>query len=370
MDFNAFYCGARVLSAGRDPYSYEPLRSCEHEHRQWTNSREVVPAPLPPYALAFLIPLARLPYAQSGFVWFALLLASMLVMIRVILQLTSLPLLAVGASITIAILIQALPTGSLAPVTLALLCAAAVTLVNKQWTATALLLGFAAVEPHVALPALLSTFVLVREMRVRLVVVAVALLSLSLALGGIALNLEYFARALPAHALSELGSVIQFSLSSMLHNFGMTDRVALAIGSLQYALFIPAGIWLAHSLRRDIPAVVVLVPMALAVTGGTYIHLSQVVAVLPLAFVIATYTRSWIAWAGIVLLTVPWNLLNALTPTTLVVPPFSEMVAGAFDHQVPPGGFAYVANALVYLGIACAFWGVFTARRQCYNRWQ
>ena len=44
----------------------------------------------------------------------------------------------------------------------------------------------------------------------------------------------------------------------------------------------------------------VLVPLALAVTGGPYIHLTQIAGVLPLAFVTASRTRSRVAWAGIV----------------------------------------------------------------------
>jgi hypothetical protein len=201
-------------------------------------------------------------------------------------------------------------------------------------------------------------------MRWRIVVVAFALILFSLALGRIELNVEYLSKYLPAHALSELGSVVQFGLSSMLHNFGVPDRAALAIGSAQYALFVIAGILLARSLRREVPAMTVLVPMAMAVTGGPYIHLTQVAGVLPLAFVTASRTRSRVAWAGIVLLTVPWNLLNALTPNTLVVPRVHEVVLRALMYQATPGGFAYIANALVYLGIACTFWSLLVGRNR------
>lgn len=178
------------------------------------------------------------------------------------------------------------------------------------------------------------------------------------------MNAEYLTSYLPAHAFSELGYVAQFGLSSMLHNFGVPDSAALAIGSAQYALFIIAGICLARSLRREIPAMTVLVPMALAVTGGPYIHITQIAGVLPLAFVTASVTRSRVAWAGIALLTMPWNLLNAFTPNTLVVPRAGEVMSRALAHEATAGGFAYIANALVYLGIACTFWSVLAGRNR------
>jgi hypothetical protein len=361
IDFNAFYCAARTLSAGANPYSYEPLHACEHEHWRRTTPSSIVPAPLPPYALALLVPIASLPYAQAAVLWFILLVAAALVMIWAVIELTNLPFLAVGIPIVIAVLLQSLPTGSLAPIPLALLSGAAVTLTCKQWNLTALLLALACIEPHVAGPVLLATLLLVREMRVRIALVASALLLLSFVAGGVGLSAQYFNSVLPAHAIFELGSVVQFGLSSMLHNFGVPDRAAIAIGAAQYACFVLLGILLAASLRHRIPAMVVLVPMALAVTGGVYIHLTQIAAVLPLAFVAASQTRSAIAWAGIGLLTVPWNLLNALTPNALVVPPLADVASRTLTGQYVHGELAYVANALVYSGIACVFWGALAA---------
>ena len=357
MDFNAFYCGSRILAAGENPYRYEPLRSCEHEHRWFAKPNDVVAAPLPPYALRLLTPIALLPYPQAGFLWFLLLLASALLVIWAILELTGLSIIVVGASMAIAVLLQSLPTGALAPIPLALLCLAAVALTRERWNAAAALLGVACIEPHVAAPAALAAFVLVRELRVRLAVVGATLVALSLLPHGTALNFEYLTRVLPQQARFELGSIVQFGLSSMLHNLGVPDNAALAIGSVQYALFIPLGIWLAARLRRQIPAAVVLVPIALAVTGGPYIHLTQIAAVLPLAFVVASRSSSPLAWAGVALLTLPWNLLNAIAPTTLVVPPVAEVLTGALSGQFPAGTTAYIANLLAYLGIACTLLG-------------
>ena len=343
-----------MLSEGANPYRDEPLRSCEHANRAWATRTSFVLAPLPPYALALLVPLARLPYPQAGVLWFALLVAAALVVIWAILELTSLPFLAVGAPIAVAVLLQSLPTGALAPIPLALLTAGAVMLARKRWTSTAVLLALSCIEPHVAIPAALAAFVLVPEMRTRLAIAALALVALS-AIAGFGLSAEYFTSVLPAHARFELGSIVQFGLSSMLHNFGVPDRTALAIGSVQYALFVVLGIWLAKSLRSLTPAAIVLAPIALAVTGGVYIHLTQMAAALPLGFLAASKLRSALPWLGITLLSLPWNLLEAFTPKTVTVPQFADAVGKVIAHQATPGGLAYVANTLAYLGIGSIF---------------
>jgi len=335
IDFTAFYCAAHTLSSGENPYSYEPLRQCEHEHVRWSDAASIVVAPLPPYALALIAPVASLGYRQASLLWFALLVAGAAVAIWAVIELTGLPLLAVSLPLVMALLLQSLPTGSLAPIVIALLCAATVALTRRRWNLSALLLGLACIEPHVAAPALVAAFILVDEMRGRIAVAAAAIAALSLVAGGVALNAQYFLQVLPGHARFELGSIVQFGLSSMLHNFGVPDGPALAIGAAQYALFVALGIRLAALYRRIIPAVVVLVPMAFAVIGGVYIHLTQLAAVLPLGFVAARRKPSGIAWTGIALLAFPWNLLNALGP-----------------HM-------YLANALAYAGVGCVLWSAF-----------
>lgn len=364
IDFNAFFCASRTLATGENPYAYEPLRACEHANRHWNRPSEFVEAPLPPYALALLAPLSALPYPQASFVWFLLLITAAGVMIWAIIQMTGLSLLPVGVPISIAVLLQSLPTGALAPIALALLCAAAVALMRKSWMVAAVLLGFACIEPHVAAPVMLAVFVLVRQMRVLLAIIVLDLIVISLAFGGPGLTIHYFSSVLPAHAAFELGSITQFSLSSMLHNFGVPNRAALAIGSVQYLAFVLLGIWLASRLRRVGESLIVLIPMALAVTGGVYIHLTQIAAVLPLAFFVAGRTRSPFAWASVVFLAIPWNLLNAFTASTLIVPPAMTAASSVIGGRGAPGGTAYLANFLVYLAIGCTFFALLSLRQR------
>ncbi len=360
IDFEAFYCGARILSDRADPYHYEPLRTCEHDNRHWSAQGSVVWAPLPPYALAVLVPIARLPYPQAAVLWFLMLLASAFVIIWSLVTLTGLRLTIVGTSITLAVLLQGIPTGALAPIPLALLCAAAVALTRAKWSVATVLLALACIEPHVAGPALLATGILVREMRVRAIVAACAIAALSLAAGGPTLNQEYFLHVLPGHAAFELGSITQFGLSSMLHNFGLPDRAALAIGSaairaVRNRRHLAGCIIFARSLVGS----TLFVPIALAVTGGTYIHVTQVAAALPLAFVAVSRKQSKIGWAGVVLLSLPWNLLNASAVSIGNLPAFAEVISATLAGRSAPGELGYLANALIYAGIACTYWSAF-----------
>ncbi|MGB6953399.1 MAG: hypothetical protein WBE15_15780, partial [Candidatus Cybelea sp.] len=81
-DFRAFYCAARVASQGADPYQTQPLGGCERSVGSDAFFRKnpgvTIPAPLPGYAIAALIPLAQLPYAIAVACWLGLLLLAWL----------------------------------------------------------------------------------------------------------------------------------------------------------------------------------------------------------------------------------------------------------------------------------------------------
>lgn len=67
LDFPAFYCAGEALDRHANPYLEMPLAACEQ--RVSTNAvfrqHVVVPAPLPPYALAAYGIVALLPYETS-----------------------------------------------------------------------------------------------------------------------------------------------------------------------------------------------------------------------------------------------------------------------------------------------------------------
>ncbi len=415
LDFNAFFCAGRILTAGGDPYRYGPMHNCEIQNMHPGTPNAVVPAPLPPYGIEAFAPLAKLPFAQAGFIWFLVLIGSAMLIVWAVVELTGLPLLLVAVCVVVSVLLQTLLNGALAPLPIGLMCAAAVAVVRARWTLAALLLGLACIEPHVALPPMLATFVLVPQMRARLGIVAAVVAIVTLAAGGAGLNIEYFTAVLPAHVASELGTSGQYSLSAMLHTLGIADGPAVATGSAQYALFALAGVWLGWLLRRRIPGSIVLAPMALAVTGGTFIHLTQISAALPFALLVAANARSNVAWLGVTLVAVPWQfVLENETPIFAGFVVFAVLLWGtrvswikavfagvassaalwficakfsvpaiaitaiprvpdgalaevawkALAGQFPPAVFWWPGHTLTYLGLLCAYWSAIAYARR------
>jgi hypothetical protein len=313
--------------------------------------------------------------------------------------------------ISASVLLQSLLSGALAPLPIAALSLSAVALVRGRHTVAALLLAVSCIEPHMALPPLLAVFILVPEMRVRLVIVAAALLVISLAMSP-QLNTEYFLRVLPAHAASELGTEGQYSLSALLYMAGFSDRAAIEAGSIQYALLAIVGLWLARTLRCVVPGAVVLAPMACAVAGGTFVHLTQIAGALPFALAVAAQASTAIAWIGTTLVAIPWQSIlgsrNApiaglvlfavllyrrvhwlvavacsagaaavvwavgsavpvyTTVTSIAaVPPtaLSEVAWRAVADQFPPTILSWIGHALTYLGLTCVYWAAITLAR-------
>lgn len=362
-DLNAFYCGAQILASGGDPYRYQPLYECQARNMPPLAANVAVPPALPPYALALFVPLARLPFPQADAVWDLLVVAAALTVAAVVVELTALPAWLIGLCLFPTLVLQSFTNAGLAPIAIALLCLAALALAKRRPTLAAILLGCAAIEPNLALPPAIVVLALVPWVRARLLVVAFALTGLS-ALAGIGLLREYVVAILPAHASSELGTAIQYGLSSALFSAGTPARVAIAIGSLQYALFVLLGWWLARRLQGVSRAVVVLAPMACAVVGGTFIHFSQLWAFLPFALLIAATSHSRLAWIAVALLAVPWQFAEAfvgsgaafqhVTPSAPNL--WAESAWRALAVQEPPSVVTWISHGLTYAGIAVGLW--------------
>lgn len=400
IDLDAFYCAGKTFVAGADPYRYGAMHACETANLAPEVPEAAVPAPFPPYAIVGFATLAKLSFAQAALLWELLMIAAAFTIVVVAVEFTGFPLWLVGTCTLVPVLAQTVAFGALAPIPIALLCGAALAVRKKRWTLAAACIGVSCIEPHLALPVILATLALLPEMRVRLACVVGVLLLASLA-AGISLNVEYVRDVLPAHAASELGTAGQFSLSAALFALGLSARAALALGSLQYAAFAIFGMVAANALRRIETAVVVLVPMAFATIGGTFVHASQLLAVVPIAWLLSAKTRSAFAWAGLALVLIPWDFIVenkafsatiagiivfallayhrkavagltagvavtallwaivARQPTGSVhsvgAPPpdaLTEAVWGALAAQTPPTTATQIAHGLTYLGAA------------------
>jgi len=315
-DFIAFYCAARVRSAGADSYPAEPLRTCEAESLASLGSRIVpylvVPAPLPPYALALFAPLALLPFQAAAGAWFCILLMATGATFVLLRRLTDLPPLALFFPLLFADAFASLAIGQLVPVVVCFVCAAALALrAQRTWPAAAFA-SATLLEPNVGLPLCVAAFVWQPELRRALLACVCVLALFSLAYGGLHDNLEYLSRVAPAQARAEgLSFVGQYSLSALLFQAGVAAGLALQLGFLSYIAMAAAGIVLAGRLAAVLAdrALVVLTPPAFALIGGAYVHIHQMAFALPLAFVLIAWGGAWrpLLVAALFCLAVPWQ---------------------------------------------------------------
>lgn len=311
-DFRAFYCAASLERQGIDSYRQEPLYRCEAQNTSpalWHATGNVTdPAPLPPYALGAFVPLSFLPYGAAASLWSAFLLCAWAIVALCVRRLA-------GASWTVAAgsfvfaAMMSVSLGQIAPLAIAAVVAAALLLEQRRFALAGVVAAIAMIEPHVALPVCVAMFLAFSRVRASMLLTGVVMLAISAAFG-IQRNLEYITAVLPAHALSDVADVGQFSATVLAHVAGFADRVTVRIGTAWYLLSCIAGIVTAFALRRTTnrDAAIALLPMAFAVFGGAYVHWQQVVAAIPALVVFAAYgrERSPLYAAALVGLAIPW----------------------------------------------------------------
>ncbi|MGB6413785.1 MAG: glycosyltransferase 87 family protein, partial [Candidatus Cybelea sp.] len=328
-DFRAFYCAARVASQGADPYQTQPLGGCERSVGSDAFFRKnpgvTIPAPLPGYAIAALIPLAQLPYAIAVACWLVLLLLAWLACVLTLARFARVQWETALGAFALSLGTLSLPFGEVVPLAVACTCLAGYWAWRGRAPIAALFAAGAMVEPHLGLPVCVALAVWLPATRVVLAICAVALAALSLGVLGAAANIEYFASVLPAHALSELTRDTQYSLSAVLAALGVAPGAAVKAGSIWYFAMLIAGTIVAGRLARQTGnnAFLACVPPAFAVFGGTFIHVTQIAAAVPAAVLLVTYAENRYRNAAIVallLLAVPWGWV--VSPALLVAPLF------------------------------------------------
>ncbi len=213
-DVRAFCAGA-VANAGADPYLAGPLRACQHAvSRQYdSTSNVVIPAPAPGYTIALFRALALLPFGAASWLWAPALLAATAVTVYALRGLTGFSWSVVIAATAVGDCWVSLVTGQMVPVIVAGIALCALLLQRKQPAWAAVAAAATTLERHVGLAVCLGLFVLVPRTRVALLGCAAALALLSVAAIGVAGNVEYFARALPAQVAAEVAAQEQYSVT-------------------------------------------------------------------------------------------------------------------------------------------------------------
>ena len=361
-DFHAFYCGGAAVLHGSDPYAASSLGACEAQAQpmglQHVKDGVIAPVPFPGYAFALFVPFAALPYVPAAGLWLALLLVCALAAAVMLARLAglhtwiALALMAGGFPLAVLVL------GEVAPIALAALCAAALALRAKRFWNAAIFLCVAAILPNVLLPAFLAVFIFLPRARVPLTVCGAGLLALDLIISGPGGALAYFTHVLPAHAQSEIGYVAQYGLTWVLHAAGSPDRAALFAGNVSYVLACAAGIICAGAAARTLRerSLIATLPCAFAVTGGPFVHYSEITLALPallILFARAGGNHRALCTAALLLLAVPWQWIVgepqlALPAALVIVYVLSLALTSSGDYALRASALAVLfASALM-----------------------
>jgi hypothetical protein len=299
FDFAPFYCAGEAVAQGADPYRAMPLGACEHRVATgpFFASGVVMPAPLPPYALAVLRVVAMLPFetAQRLLDWASL--VSFALSAYLLRRITALPFAAiVFAMAPIAWVVLALGQTLLVMLCALTVCATLLARGHDRWAALAA--SVLMVEPHVGVAVCASLFVWRARTRPVFLATAAVLATTAVSVLSWPVVVEYFTTVLPLHARSEVFAPAQLSLTSALAALGVPVGTALRLGALQYGAGVIAGVAVARALelRLGVRAAVALVPPLFAVAGGTFIHATDFMLAVPAALLIAANTR-WAALA-------------------------------------------------------------------------
>jgi hypothetical protein len=316
FDFQAFYCAGSAARAGADPYRTQPLGACEHRESAGTYAalpaNVVLPAPQPGYDIAAFALLSLLPFQTAKAVWGALLAAAIFIAVLATIGATRAPPDEVAIAFAVSLVFPALAFGELFALFAAAACAAIYFAAIGRWSAAGIAGALCLIEPHLGLPVCFALAIWRPQTRAAIAAMIAGLAGIAIAMLGVHANAEYVATVLPLHALAELGSDAQLSISTLLHAAGLPDGIATLGGVAFYAALAIAGIVLGRMLaaRSGSDAFIPAVPAAFAAMGGTFIHVTEIFAALPLALLLVTErTRYRAIFTGaLLLLAVPWYM--------------------------------------------------------------
>jgi hypothetical protein len=313
IDTHAYYCAAQAQRHGMSPYFSSSIDACERQAPRGyyrPPPHVTVPAPYPPYALALFSPLTLLPFATAAIVWWTLLVLALILTACALARITGQPWLVAWGVIVLSAGLTAFSGGNAFPVALAAVVLAALAVVRARPVFAAIAVGVAMAEPHVALPAAVGLFAGYSVIRLPLVIVFGVLAACSLAVGGVSQNFMYVFSVVPAHALSEVSRDNQYSLSTVIAAFGTPDAAAAFAGTLCYIVMLALGVAVAIALARRFnePALLVLVPPAFSLFGGSFVHVTEIAAAVPACLLIFARAQMYRAWffAALILLAIPW----------------------------------------------------------------
>ncbi|TAM76120.1 DUF2029 domain-containing protein [bacterium] len=303
IDFTAFYCAGQVIRDQGDPYRAQPLGACEAKLGSegiYGVRGVVMPAPLPPYALAPFAALASLPYGRALVIWRLLLLAAITATIVALRKVAKLSWPTVALALLIIDVLMNIPPGQPMPIVVAATAIGAWALTRGSDRLAGAVTCLTMVEPHIGLPACLSLYLYRPAARASLLWGSMIAAALSVIVMPASANIEYLTKVLPHHAASEIPWFLQVSLTHVLYVLGASDQASLAAGSVSYVAMLSFAMLTAPRAATSlgVPGLLIALPAAAAVLGGTFIHLTQVAAAIPAALILAGREETSISRLG------------------------------------------------------------------------
>jgi hypothetical protein len=357
IDARAYYCAALAQREHQNPYFAQPLHECESATPAPYYHPPVnvtVPAPYPPYALALFYPLTFLPFGVAIVAWWLVLATALAAAVYALARLTGQHVLVALAALALSAGLTSFSSGNVMPLALAALICSAFAVVRERFGLAATLLAVAMVEPHIALPAAIALFFGLPAIRARLAIAFVVLGALSLVAGGVAQNLVYLTSVLPAHALSEISRDNQYSLSTVVSAFGVSDATAAVTGTASYIAMTAFGIVAALRLARSFgdAAMIVLMPPAFALLGGSFVHTGEIAAAIPACLLLLTYAQAYRGWifAALLLLAVPWMYATSIAIFLAPIFPIAYLTYALWRRErVAALGAAFASFAVLLI---------------------
>ncbi len=350
-----------MASAGANPYLVEPLRACEYAtfgYREGPAAWQVVPAPLPPYAIGALEPLARLDFLTATCVWIALIAGSFVALVVALRAITGLPTSRIAGLTVLACAIESIGIGQIVPFVIASVACAALAIERGRPAIAAAALLPAAFEPHVAIGAIAGLFFSGRGGALAACGLGLALATASVIALGVPTGFAYLRDVLPAHGASELYNAGQYGLSSLLVALGVAPKAALTAGFFGAALSLGAGVAIGRKCARATghASLRVLIPAAAMVGVAPFVHVTQLAVALPAALAVfalrsgdGAVRRG--AATSTALLAIPWGDVLTLSADLPVVVLPALLAAEPF---VGAAGLRYLFAALVALAASFA----------------
>ncbi len=354
-DFKAFYCAGRVVTQRGDPYAAGPMSRCEALRAPRplfvTKRSEVLPAPLPGYVIAAFVPLSLLPFPLACALWLAVLLAAVAAAVALFVRLGAGDVWVLWVALSLTLLSVCIPVGELPPIALFGIALCAWAARSRIPWALALGVALTFTEPQIGAAVFVAACALGRRYAIPAIAAAVVLGVLSFAVLGLAGNVEYLRVVLPAHLLSELPSVLQYSLSWVLYRIGATPSIAVLGGRICWIVMLGVAFLYARSaFARSRPEVAFLAAPAFAVVGGPFLHLDHIALAIPAAMWLSTQRPSPVRVAAAVSLAVPVLYVFSIVRFFAVVPFVSGWIGAATTRETI-GGLRVALVAVIVLSI-------------------